>query len=336
MAPAIAYMRGPRNLILLLFLALFPGSQTLAQSPKKASQMDFSSAADHAASLAKTGHCTEALPILKKSAPHLTDKPLIRRAGFAGVRCAMMLNQNDQAVDFLRWLNRELPHDPEVLYLSVHTYSDLSMRASGELLERAPASAQARELNAESLEVQGKWDDAEKEYRKILEHDPRLPGIHFRLGRLILSKPPTPTTSEDAKKEFERELEIDPKNAGAEYVLGELARQAQDLPEAIEHFTRAVRLDAGFADAFLALGTSLVSAKRYSDAISPLETAVKLEPENATGHYQLAISYSRVGRRQDAEREATIHKQLLEKAAQKQNQQIELPAAGSPPSNPPQ
>ena len=40
------------------------------------------------------------------------------------------------ALDFLRVLNREFPADPDVLYLSVHTYSDLSSRAASELAAR--------------------------------------------------------------------------------------------------------------------------------------------------------------------------------------------------------
>ena len=83
--------------------------------------------------------------------PQLTDKDLKREVGFAGVRCAMAYNRPDAAVEFLRLLNREFPHDPDVLYVSVHTYSDLSTWAAQELATTAPNSYQARELNAESL-----------------------------------------------------------------------------------------------------------------------------------------------------------------------------------------
>ena len=132
-------------------------------------------------------------------------------------------------------------------------------------------------MDADASEQQGKWDQAEKDYRKILEQNPRYPGIHFRLARLILSKPnPAPDFAEQAKKELQQELEIDPANAGAEYVLGELARQAQDLPEAVKHFSKATELDPNFADAYLGLGMSLLAQKNYADAVAPLEKAVKL------------------------------------------------------------
>lgn len=164
-----------------------------------------------------------------------------------------------------------------------------------------------------------------------MEENPRAPGIHFRLGRNALSRPETPTTAEDAKKEFDAELEIDPRNAGAEYVLGELARGADQMSEAIEHFTRATRLDAGFGDAFLGLGMSLVSAQRYSDAIPPLETAVKLQPENPAGHYQLAVAYGRVGRKEDAKREAALQREAAEKIDQEKKKAADAlqgPSAG--------
>jgi tetratricopeptide (TPR) repeat protein len=256
------------------------------------------------------------LPLLKQAIAHVVDKDRKRSVGFAGVRCAMFADQPDAAEDFLRFLNREFPHDPEVLYLSVHTYSDLSSRAASELATTAPKSAQGHELNAEAFEAQGKWDDAAKEYRLILQQNPRLPGIHFRLGRLLLSKPnPSPTVAEEAKKEMQQELEIDPSNAGAEYVLGALAQQNQQWDDAIQHFSRATKLDASFGDAFVGLGACLGSAKRFSEAIAPLENAVKLEPENPAPHYLLAIAYSRTGRKEDGDKQFAIQRQLTQKGA---------------------
>ena len=269
--------------------------------------------ARHAADVAEGGRCAEALPDLKRTFRQLADKDLTHRVGLDGLRCAMTLNEFDQAQDFLLTMGREFPHDPEVLYVTIHAYSDLAVRKSQELAQTAPQSPQAHELNAEALEQQGKWDQAEKEYRWILERDPKIPGIHFRIGRLLLSRPnPAPEAAEEAKKQFEQELEIDPGNAGAEYVLGELARQSQSWDEAATHFSRAAKLDATFGDAFLGLGESLAAAKKFADAIPPLQNAVRLEPQNPATHYNLAIAYSRSGRKQEADREFAIHRQMTQ------------------------
>lgn len=287
----------------------FSGAQASGKTPA-----GVASSADRALSLAQSGHCKEALPLLKQAKLQVADKDVKRSVGFAGVRCAMFADQPDAAETFLLFLNREFPHDPEVLYLSVHTYSDLSSRAAADLARTAPRSAEGHELHAESLETDGKWEEAAKEYRLVLQQNPRLPGIHFRLGRLLLSKKNlSDEDAEEAKKEMQQELEIDPKNAGAEYVLGEMARGSQQWDEAIQHFSRAAKLDAGFGDAFVGWGGCLVSAKKFSDAIPPLETAVKLESGNPAAHYMLAIAYARSGRKEDGDREFAIQKQLTQK-----------------------
>jgi tetratricopeptide (TPR) repeat protein len=307
----------------LLFLFGFSACFCVGQ-PSATTGSDPIQETHRALNLAKAGHCKEALPLLRKAAARTTQtqKDLKRQAGFAGVRCAMVDVNPDAATEFLRGLTRDFPHDPEVLYLSVHTYSDLSTRAAQELATSAPNSPQAHELNAEALEMQGKWNEAEKEYQAVLQQDPRSPGIHFRLGRLMLSRPnPAPDMAERAKQEFQRELEIDPNNAGAEYVLGELARQAQQWDEAIQRFTRVCKLDAGFGDAFLGLGSSLMSLKKFPEAIAPLETAVKLEPANPAAHYSLAVAYTRSGRKQEAEKEFAIHRQMMQRSE---------PAEGAP------
>ena len=136
----------------------------LSQSGNKAAAVDSSSTMQKGLSLAEQGRCREALPILKKSAPLTADKQLKMKGGLATVRCGLSLNRVDDAVSALLWLNREFPTDPDVLYVTTHAFSDLSTRASLDLVRTAPDSYQAHELNAEALEMQGKWDDAAAEY----------------------------------------------------------------------------------------------------------------------------------------------------------------------------
>ncbi len=206
-----------------------------------------------AASLAESGYCKEALPSLAPAAGRAQSKDFQRAMEVVGLRCAMAMNATNDALGFLRLLNRDSPDDPEILYMKKHAYSDLSLRASQDLIMRAPGSYQTHLLNAESLEIQGQWEQAAAEYRKVLEKDPKARGVHYRLGRLLLSMPKTATSTQEARHEFEEELKIDPDHPGAEFVLGELARQDSDWPTAIAHFSRAARLDPAFADAHLGL-----------------------------------------------------------------------------------
>lgn len=296
-----------------VFSSTASSGQTVKENPSAAGK----SVAQRAADLAENGHCTEALRLLKKSIRQVTDQDLKKRLGLDGVHCAMTHNQPYESLDFLAVLSREFPRDPEVLYAATHAYSDLSLRASQDLAREAPFSYQVHLLNAEALELQGKWDEAAAEYRRILEINPFLPGTHARLGRALISKPePSAETVQQAKKNFEEELEIDPKNASAEYVLGELAKDDNDSSAAIRHFSRATKLDITFAEAYLGLGTALVSAKRFGEAIPPLETYEKLAPDSPTGHFQLALAYAGVGRKEDANREAALQRQSAENLEQ--------------------
>jgi Tfp pilus assembly protein PilF len=283
--------------------------------------------------LAETGHCREALPLLKADLAKAPAADMRKRLGVDGVRCGMTLDDMDATLDFLRGLNKSFPADAEVLYLTVHVFSDLSVRASHKLMRSDPSSYQVHELNAEALETQGKWGDAEAEYREVLKKDPQLPGIHYRVARLLLSAPPAGTQADakaKARRELEEELKIDPNNAGAEYVLGELARQDGKDPDAIDHFSRATKLDAGFEDAFVGLGRALLSADRAVDAIPPLETAVKLDPDSPIAHFNLATAYSRAGRKEDAARQFSLLKQVSDKLNQTK-EQVRQGIAGAPP-----
>ena len=270
--------------------------------------------ADKALALADQGHCKEALPALRRivASPGPLDNR--RMAGIAGLRCTMAIDNMDATLDFAKLLQHEFATDPEILFVLVHTYTDLSGRVAQDLAQKAPHSVPAQKLNAEALEMQGKWDQAQTQYEDILTKSPNEPGIHYLLGRLLLSKPNGDEAAiQQAKEQFEKELQIDPKNAGAEYILGEMAKQAAQCEEAVPHFTRATKLDPTFGDAYMSLGFCLVLLKKWDEAIPPLQMATRLEEGNPSAHYNLALAYSRAGKREEAEKEFAIHRKMTAK-----------------------
>jgi hypothetical protein len=54
---------------------------------------------------------------------------------------------------------------------------------------------------------------------------------------------------------------------------------------------------------------SLVSSKRFPEAIPPLEKYEKLAPDSPTGHFQLALAYAGAGRKDEANREAALQRE---------------------------
>ncbi len=303
----------PRRTAVATFtlLALASALPAWAQAARKAPAP--AADAQHAATLAESGHCNEALPLLRRAIRQTADQELKKRIGLDGLHCAMTRDVPYDSLDFLAVLTHDFPHDPDVLYAATHAFSDLAMRTSQDLARDAPFSFQVHELNAEALEIQGKWPEAAAEYHRILDINPLLPGVHARLGRALLANPhPSAEELAQAKKAFEEELEIDPRNAGAEYVLGQLAADSSDFAASIRHFDKATKLDTNFSEAFLGLGTSLNSAKRFNDAIAPLETYERMAPDSPTGHYQLAVAYAGTGRKEDANREAQLQRQASE------------------------
>jgi Tfp pilus assembly protein PilF len=284
-----------------------------AQQPKASSGASPSTAltTEQALTLAEQGRCQEAIPALRRTLSGQASADSKKNAGILGIRCSLAVDNRDSTVEFIRMLSKQFPKDPDVLFIVVHAYSDLSSRTAQDLARNAPQSVAAHKLNAEAFEMQGNWDAAQHEYEIMIAKEPNAPALHFLLGRVLLSKPNADQASTDrAKQEFQKELAIDPNNVGAHYVLGELARRNEDCEEAIPEFSQAAKLDPTFADAFLGWGFCLVKLQKYPEAIPPLRAAERLTPGNQAIHYNLGIALNQTGQKEEAQKEFEIHRQL--------------------------
>ena len=285
-------------------------------------------AAIHAA---ESGRCAAALPVLRgfASAP----ASLRRRMGVDYIRCAMLLHRNGPAATALERMQRLYPNDAEVLYLAVHIYSGLASAASRALLREHPRSYQVRELDAEALETQGQWARAAAAYRAVLKLHPDLIGVHFRLGRALLSDPhATAADIAEAERQFEEELRLDPDNAGAEFVLGDLDFGAHHWDAAIAHFRRATALNPSFGDAYLGWGRALVVQRQFQAALAPLRQAARLDANNPTPHYYLAFALLHTGHKREAARQIALQREALRRQQAAQDR-VRRGLQGLPPAH---
>ena len=295
----------------IVVVTLWSASLALGQA-KSASPSQSPLTPEKALSLAEQGHCRESIPALKKALSSQAASDTKKEIGVAGVRCSLAIDDRDSTVDFIRFLHKQFPLDPDVLFVVTHAYSDLSTRTAQDLGRTAPDSLAAHKLNAEALEMQGKWEPAQAEYEWMIKKDPNTPGIHFLYARLLLSRPDAgPDATERAKQELLKEVQLDPNNAGAIYILGELDRRDQKWDEAISRYNQAIKADPNLAEAYLGLGYCLVNQKKYEDAIPPLRTAERYMPQNPEVHNSLGTALQRSGHKEEAQKEFAIHEKLI-------------------------
>jgi tetratricopeptide (TPR) repeat protein len=297
--------------IALVVIILWSTSLALGQA-KSASPGQSALTPEKALSLAEQGHCRESIPALKRALSSQVASDTKKEIGVAGVRCSLAMDDRDATVDFLRFLHKQFPLDPDVLFVVTHAYSDLSTRTAQDLGRTAPDSFAAHKLNAEALEMQGKWEPAQAEYEWMIKKDPNAPGIHFLFARLLLSRPDAgPDATDRAKQELLKEIQLDPNNAGAIYILGELDRRDQKWDDAISRYTQALKVDPNLGEASLGLGYCLVNLKKYEEAIPPLRAAAQMMPQNPEVHNSLGTALQRTGHKEEAQKEFAIHETLI-------------------------
>jgi len=102
---------------------------------------------------------------------------------------------------------------------------------------------------------------------------------------------------------FEHALDVTDRNYVAHTNLGRLAGDAGDYAAARAHFEAAVEADPNFYESRLNLGWSLNLQGAPQEGLPHLERAVALRPDEAAGHFKLALVLGNLGRYPEAEEE---------------------------------
>jgi len=274
-----------------------------------------------AMSLSELGRYEEALPALTTAFQQSADPVLQRMAGLHLQRAYTGLARDREAVEVALALSRLHPDDPEVLYYTGKLFANFAYLQTMRLADVAPDSVWMHQAAGEANESQGLYDAAIGEYRQVVALAPRRPGIHFRLGRALLSGSQAGSTGNDALSEalqaFHAELAIDPSNANAAYEIAEIHRKAGELDKAREFFERALTHYPEFEDALVGLGRTLIALGQPALALVPLQAATKREPASHVAYYQIAQAYLALGRTAEQERALAEYTRVRNAAAQR-------------------
>jgi len=274
-----------------------------------------------AMSLSELGRFAEALPGLEKGFAQSADAAVKRSSGLQLQRAYTGLGRDAQAVDVALQLTRLYPKDPEVLYHASRLYANFAFVTLQQLAQAAPDSVWVHLAAGEANESQGMDDGALRDYRAVLAIDPRRPGVHFRLGRVLLSRSQKGNSNggdeAEALKEFQQELEIDPTHANAAYEIAEIHRKAGALDKARELFETALAHYPAFEEARVGLGRTLVAVGKPDLAVGHLQKAIALNPSSEVAYYQLAQAYRALGDAPAQEKALAVFEQLQSAASRR-------------------
>ncbi len=184
-----------------------------------------------------------------------------------------------------------------------------------------PDIPQLHEDLGSALALQARFEDAIPSFEKAIQLEPRLPLAHKKLGQALAAIGRGTEADEQFEEFFEKDPEAGAIAAGMDHLkagrkdeaiaafrdvlksspdnvdaMRHLAiaywREDKNLPDAEALLRRATTLAPDFTAAWLVLGTVLLEANKYTDAVECYQTAVKLDVDNPATWAGLGNAYA--------------------------------------------
>ncbi len=277
--------------------------------------------------------------LLETSFPKLKDKELRLQVG---LELAALYDQQGDSGAMASVMHSLVDLDPDnvdVLFMAQRVYSELADDTLNKLAIVGPGSARMQQVIAERLVNGGDLRGAIEHYRKALQFDPRLPGVHYELGEAILeSSPVDPGAQGEAQKELETAVTVDGDSAKIECEFGSIALSQSQTDQALAHYRRAFQLNPGEVQAQMGLAKLLMMQEKPQEAAKYLRMAVQADPLNGAAHYQLGTAYRRLQMMDLAQKELHLSQEIKKAKDQVEDlyHQMNLPTKPQQQDGPPE
>ncbi len=160
-----------------------------------------------------------------------------------------------------------------------------------DLLAEAPNNVSARNILALCLNQMDQIDEAEAEYRKSLEVDPRQNRVLHMIGQMRL----VADDLDGAAEHFRAALAITPRFVEAMILLGFVEYQRGNTPAAAEWYERALGEDPDSQRVNQQYGDLYFVSGDYKAALEKYEKALAASPRSFEALMQAAVCHKRVG-----------------------------------------
>jgi len=151
-------------------------------------------------------------------------------------------------------------------------------------------------LVPEPLKVEGAYDNARFAYAEAMKRNPNNPELPLFLAQLEINN----AQPEAARSYIRNAIALKEDYAEAYLLLTQLEVQEQNLDGAITSTEALAVLVPNNAGVHFELGLLKFSSKDYEGAVDAFEQAVKLIPNYANAKYYLGLTFTQLGRIDEA------------------------------------
>ncbi len=174
------------------------------------------------------------------------------------------------------------------------------------------------------------YDDAAYKLCSASDMNPKDSESYELLGKIEIASPnPLPCV----KERLERFVTLRPESAMANYYVamavwkaggGQAAKESTLLQVKVQ-LERAAQLNDACAECWLQLGNIASARHEYESAAKDYQKAIARDAKSSEAHYRLGVAYDRLGRRDEARAQFSLHDQLAkESAAEVQQQRLQI------------
>jgi tetratricopeptide (TPR) repeat protein len=147
-------------------------------------------------------------------------------------------------------------------------------------------------LRAGYFEAVGKRAEAIQELETVLQHDPKVRGLHYTLGCLYTEA----RQYEKALQQFDAEIGLDAPYPRTYLQLGHVYLALEKPSQALPLLEKAIQMEPeGAGLVWVEIGRAYRTLNRAGKAVSSFEEAIKLGERNASVYYQLAMAARSAG-----------------------------------------
>ncbi len=130
----------------------------------------------------------------------------------------------------------------------------------------------------------GKLKEAEEQYKKAIEVNPKYAVVHNNYAILLYEL----NRKEEAEEHFKKAIEVNPKHVSAHYNYAILLYELNRKEEAEEHFKKAIEVNPKYADAHYNYAILLYELNRKEEAEEHYKKAIEINPEFLLALYNYA------------------------------------------------